>query len=62
MGSNDKRLYQFYYGSGKTMLAKKKKYTNDEIEVLTIIKNVKNFRLYLLGTHLKMINIVKQLH
>lgn len=50
----DQRLHPVYYASGKTTPAEEK-YSSYELEVLAIIRALKRFRVYLLGTPFKIV-------
>lgn len=52
--NNDNKFHPVYYANGKTTPVEAK-YTSYELEVLTIIKALKKFRVYLLGIPFKII-------
>lgn len=51
--SENGAMHPVYYASAKT--AAEKRYTSYELEVLTIVKALKKFRVYLLGLSFKII-------
>ena len=56
--SVDNKLHPVHYASGKTTAAEEK-YTSYELEVLAIVKSLKEFRVYLLGIPFKIITDCK---
>lgn len=50
----DRLLHPIYYASGKTTPTEER-YTSYELEVLTVIKALKKFRVYLLGISFKLV-------